>query len=161
MPPPPHRVDPAPPTAAELLRPLSADDLAACRALDAAALGGLWSAAQWRSELEAADRPGIGLWRGERLRAMACAWLIVDELHITLVAVDPGQRRRGLGGRVLAALLERGRELGARHATLEVSVANAAARALYAGAGFQQAGVRRGYYRNGDDALIEWLRLTP
>jgi len=31
--------------------------------------------------------------------------------------------------------------------------------ALYAGLGFAQAGVRRAYYRNGDDALIQWLRL--
>jgi ribosomal-protein-alanine N-acetyltransferase len=33
--------------------------------------------------------------------------------------------------------------------------------ALYRGLGFQDAGLRRGYYRNGEDALIQWLRLSP
>ena len=152
-------MDCQPRTASPLLRALQAADAAACLALDAAALGGLWSADQWQVELLSDSRPGLGLWEGEQLLAMACGWLILDELHITLVAVHPGRRRQGHGRRVLAALLERGRLLGARHATLEVSSANAAARALYGAAGFAEAGVRRSYYRNGEDALIEWLRL--
>jgi ribosomal-protein-alanine N-acetyltransferase len=59
----------------------------------------------------------------------------------------------------LSALLQQGVGAGAVHATLEVAASNAAAVALYAALGFQSAGVRRGYYRNGDDALIQWLRL--
>jgi len=141
------------------LRSLVPADLSACLALDGAALGGLWSAAQWQIELADEGRPGLGIWEAERLLAMACGWLILDELHITLVAVDPARRRRGLGGWLLGALLEQARSLGARHATLEVSTANPPALALYAGAGFQEAGVRRGYYRNGEDALIQWMRL--
>lgn len=141
------------------LTPLAPADLEACLALDAASLGGLWSAEQWRRELEEQQRPGIGLRRGGALLAMACGWLVLDELHITLVAVDPGQRRRGLGRRVLLALLARGRRLGADRATLEVSADNAAARALYGGCGFRTAGVRRRYYRDGSDALIQWLHL--
>ena len=90
---------------------------------------------------------------------MACGWLVVDELHITLVAVAPGRRRHGLGRQVLSALLEEGVRQGARHATLEVADGNQAACAFYKAAGFREAGRRRGYYRNGDDALIQWLRL--
>lgn len=160
---PPHRpsLDPQTRTAPQRLRPLAPDDLEACLGLDRAALGGLWSVDQWRTELAASGRPGIGLWQERELRAMACGWLILDELHITLVAVAPDWRRQGLGRRVLQALLELGRGQGGRHATLEVSTTNDAARGLYAAAGFQEAGVRRGYYRNGDDALIEWMRLLP
>lgn len=91
--------------------------------------------------------------------ALACGWLVADELHITAVAVDPGHRRQGLGARVLRALLQQAARFGAQHATLEVSAANEAALALYAAAGFRSAGVRRAYYRNGDDALIQWVRL--
>jgi ribosomal-protein-alanine N-acetyltransferase len=40
-----------------------------------------------------------------------------------------------------------------------VASGNGAARGLYAAAGFREAGVRRHYYRNGDDAVINWLRL--
>lgn len=148
-----------------LLRPLEPGDRAACLALDVLALGGFWSEGQWSTELAEPARGGLGLWlpepggAGLALVAMACGWLIVDELHITLVAVAPARRRLGLGRRVLAAQLDRAAAQGAARATLEVAVGNGAARALYAGLGFETAGVRRGYYRDGGDALIQWARL--
>lgn len=143
-------------TDAALLGP---GDLQDCCSLDTAALGGLWSRDQWLRELEEPDRPVLGLRQQGRLVAVASGWVIVDELHITLVAVAPDQRRRGLGRRVLAELLGRGRSAGATRATLEVASGNEAGRALYAACGFREAGVRRGYYRNGDDALIKWRNL--
>lgn len=139
--------------------PIGPRDLEACLRLDAASLGGLWSAEQWCRELEDPQRPGIGLRHGVTLLAMACGWLVLDELHITLVAVDPRHRRQGLGGRVLRELLAEGRRLGAERATLEVSAGNTAAKALYDQCGFRTAGVRRRYYRDGSDALIQWVRL--
>ncbi|MBM5801204.1 MAG: GNAT family N-acetyltransferase [Cyanobacteria bacterium K_DeepCast_35m_m2_023] len=143
-----------------LLTTLKPQDLDAVVALDRRALGGLWSARQWRCELDDQRRPGVGLWQGQALLAMASGWLVVDELHITALAVDPDQRRCGLGLQVLNALLAEGRQQGALHATLEVAAGNRAAVALYARAGFATAGLRRGYYRNGDDALIQWQRLA-
>ncbi|MEB3235350.1 MAG: GNAT family N-acetyltransferase [Cyanobacteriota bacterium] len=144
-----------------LLQPLSVEQLPAVLALDQQALGGFWSGDQWRVELADPRRPGLGLWHQGALLAMATGWLVVDELHITLVATDPRWQRQGLGRQVLRALLVQGRELGACRATLEVAAANAAARALYDRLGFAVAGIRRGYYRNGDDALIQWLGLEP
>jgi ribosomal-protein-alanine N-acetyltransferase len=134
-------------------------ELQACLDLDRLCLGGLWSARQWRTELADPLRVGLGLMQAGRLLAIACAWLIVDELHITLVAVDPAHRRRGLAQGLLRALLQRGRELGAARATLEVGSGNPAGLALYRAVGFRTTGVRRGYYSNGDDALIQWLEL--
>ena len=142
-----------------LLRPLQPSDQQACLELDRDALAGLWNAEQWLTELSDPARPGIGLWSGPCLLALACGWLVVDELHITALAVRSSHRRRGLGRRALAGLLERGRQAGASHATLEVASGNVAARGLYATAGFHEAGLRRHYYRNGDDAVINWLRL--
>ena len=143
-----------------LQRPLAPDDLAACLELDRLCLEGLWTAEQWRTELADPQRPGLGIWHGEQLVAMACGWLVLDELHITLLAVEPTRRRRGLGRAVLQGLLQLAGRRGARHATLEVAAGNGAALALYAQAGFQEAGRRRGYYRNGEDAVIQWQRLT-
>ena len=139
---------------------LGPQHLEACLSLDQASLGGLWNRAQWQSELEQERRPGMGLWRGRQLLAMASGWLVVDELHITVVAVDPEQRRQGLGRQVLKALLLEAGQQGALHATLEVAHTNSAAVALYRSLGFRDAGMRRGYYRNGEDALIQWLRIT-
>jgi ribosomal-protein-alanine N-acetyltransferase len=147
------------PEGQDRLIPLGPGDLDACLALDAASLGGLWTAAQWRRELEEPQRPGVGLHRGDALLAMACGALVLDELHITLVAVDPARRRQGLGRRVLQELLVVGRRLGAERATLEVSAGNTAAQVLYGRCGFRTAGRRRRYYRDGSDALIQWTDL--
>ena len=141
------------------LGPLTPADLEACLSLDTSALGGIWSAQQWHTELAAAERPGLGLWQGSGLVGLACGWLVVDELHITVVAVHPAHRRGGLGRRLLEALLTEAVGRGARHATLEVAADNGAAQALYGALGFQTAGVRRRYYRNGQDALIQWRRI--
>ncbi|MEI8250678.1 MAG: GNAT family N-acetyltransferase [Synechococcus sp. ELA057] len=138
---------------------LQSSDLSACLALDQRALGGLWNAEQWGCELEDPRRPGTGIRLEESLVAMASGWLVVDELHVTLVAVDPRHRRCGLGRAVLAELLARGRRMGAVRATLEVAAGNSAALHLYAGCGFETAGIRRGYYRSGEDALIQWTHL--
>lgn len=139
---------------------LGPQHLDSCLALDGASLGGLWSEAQWRQELEAPERPCVGMMRGATVLALACGWLVLDELHITALAVGPSWRRRGLGLLILQALLHQGHASGARRATLEVATTNTAACSLYRAAGFEEAGIRRGYYRNGDDALIQWKKLT-
>ena len=138
---------------------LTPAQLEQCWQLDQRALGGLWSREQWHRELSEPLRPCLGLIDGERLLAVACGWLVLDELQITAVAVDPLERRRGLGLQVLRALLSTGQEQGASKATLEVAAANAPAVALYRRCGFTTAGIRRAYYRNGDDALVQWMDL--
>ncbi len=60
---------------------------------------------------------------------------------------------------MIQAFLVQAREAGALRATLEVASDNAAALGLYGRMGFRTAGIRRGYYRNGSDALIQWLEL--
>ncbi|NLD71980.1 MAG: ribosomal protein S18-alanine N-acetyltransferase [Chloroflexi bacterium] len=82
-------------------------------------------------------------------------WLMVDEGHISTLAVQPAWRGRGLGELLLSAIIGRAMERGASHATLEVRRTNAVAQALYRKYGFQFVGVRKGYYLdNHEDALI-------
>ena len=149
----------APPSAPGGLCRLGPGDGAACLHLDRLALGGLWTAEQWERELCETRRPVLGWRQRSVLVAVASAWLVVDELQITAVAVHPAHRRQGLARQLLEALLLLGRQEGAKRATLEVSHRNAPATALYAGLGFQEVAIRRGYYRNGDDALIQLRKL--
>ena len=135
--------------------------LADCLALDRCALQGLWNEEQWRRELEDPRRLCLGWTEAKTSLGVACGWLVADELHITVVAVDPSARRRGHGKQLLSALLQQARQQGAIHATLEVSSNNTGAIALYADAGFQSAGTRRKYYSDGSDALIQWCRINP
>ncbi len=84
-------------------------------------------------------------------------WVVSEEAHITTIAVDPKQRRRGIGKRLLVALVEEARARGARWLTLEVRRSNHAAQALYRKFGFREVHVRPRYYSdNGEDALIMW-----
>ncbi|HSJ54155.1 MAG TPA: ribosomal protein S18-alanine N-acetyltransferase [Anaerolineae bacterium] len=82
-------------------------------------------------------------------------WLLVDDGHISTIAVHPEWRGRGLGEMLVLALLERARERGARRATLEVRVSNEGAQALYRHVGFDIVSRRRHYYAdNNEDAYI-------
>jgi ribosomal-protein-alanine N-acetyltransferase len=82
-------------------------------------------------------------------------WLMVDEAHITTIAVDPAYRSEGVGELLLLALLERAQDLGAAEATLECRVTNNVAQQLYRKYTFRDAGIRKRYYSDdGEDALI-------
>lgn len=85
------------------------------------------------------------------------AWLIMDEAHITTLAVHPAYRRQHIGERLLLALLETAISRRACKATLEVRASNVAAQKLYAKYGFREVAIRRGYYADtSEDALIMW-----
>jgi [ribosomal protein S18]-alanine N-acetyltransferase len=82
-------------------------------------------------------------------------WIMVDEAHITTIAVDPAYRSEGIGELLLLALLERAQDLGAAEATLECRMSNDVAQRLYRKYTFRDAGVRKRYYSDdGEDALI-------
>ncbi len=84
-------------------------------------------------------------------------WLMVDEAHVTTIAMHPGQRRRGLGEFLLVSLIDISYTIGAKWVTLEVRVSNYTAQNLYRKYGFREAGVRHRYYSdNQEDALIMW-----
>ncbi|MEW6192265.1 MAG: ribosomal protein S18-alanine N-acetyltransferase [Bacillota bacterium] len=85
-------------------------------------------------------------------------WLVVDEAHLTNIAVHPDFRGRGIGRRILRALIRRAAGRGLRKMTLEVRPSNRTARKIYREFGFKEKGVRKQYYRdNNEDAIIMWL----
>lgn len=102
--------------------------------------------------------PGVRAETGPVL-GYAGFWLLVDDAHVATIAVDPALRGRGLGALLLASLLKRATELGARRSTLEVRVSNEAAQSLYLKYGYQIVERRRRYYSdNNEDA---YLMATP
>ncbi|MCL0052429.1 ribosomal protein S18-alanine N-acetyltransferase [Peptococcaceae bacterium] len=87
-------------------------------------------------------------------------WLILDEAHITNLAVHPDYRNHGIGMKLMQGLLNIASENGAVRATLEVRKSNACARKLYKKLGFIEEGVRKNYYRdNKEDAIIMWKSI--
>ena len=93
----------------------------------------------------------------QQLAGYAGLWLMVDEAHVTTIAVRPQFRGRGLGEVLLVALAEVAYDINARWLTLEVRVSNSVAQSLYRKYGFKPAGIRQRYYSdNQEDALIMW-----
>lgn len=86
--------------------------------------------------------------------------VITDEVSLLNVAVDPTARRRGLGVELMALMERRGQERGGRTVFLEVRRGNAQGLALYRRAGFEQIGLRKGYYSvDREDAIVLCKRL--
>jgi ribosomal-protein-alanine N-acetyltransferase len=82
-------------------------------------------------------------------------WVIADEMHLLNLAVHPIHRRRGISRVLLTSALEQARRQGAAVVWLEVRPSNQAALNLYQSFGFEEIGIRPGYYTdNGEDALI-------
>jgi ribosomal-protein-alanine N-acetyltransferase len=91
------------------------------------------------------------------VKAYAVMSVIVDEAHILNLCVEPGWQGRGHGRSLLLQLMERARQAQVKHLYLEVRPSNPAAMALYQSCGFNEIGVRRGYYpaqRGREDAVI-------
>lgn len=86
-------------------------------------------------------------------------WEIIDEAHITTIAVHPNYKGKGIAKALLIAALERCYEVKIKYITLEVRASNQAAIGLYEKFGFKSLGVRKKYYQNdGEDALIMWTQ---
>jgi ribosomal-protein-alanine N-acetyltransferase len=143
------------------LKTLTGQDLTPILELDQACFGGLWTMEGYQRELDSPNSDLLGLYSPQssvKLLGMGCFWSILEEAHITIVAVHPQYHRQGLGQALLYFLLKTASDRGLERATLEVRASNDAAVSLYQKFGFQTAGRRRGYYQdNGEDALILWL----
>lgn len=85
---------------------------------------------------------------------MVVGRVAAGEAEVLTLAVLPARRRAGVGAALLAAAAGLAAGLGAGEMFLEVSEANAAARALYARGGFVEVGRRGRYYADGSDALV-------
>lgn len=93
------------------------------------------------------------------LGGIACLWSVVDEAHVNLLAVTPECQGQGWGQVLLGALLIAAYDRQLEWATLEVRTTNTPAIRLYQKFGFEQIGIRKGYYRkSGADAAILWLK---
>ena len=86
---------------------------------------------------------------------------LAPEWELENIVVAPAARRKGLGKRLLEALLAAARETNSRSVFLEVRASNAAARSLYEKAGFEPTGRRKSYYTNSaEDAVLYRLTLS-
>jgi len=120
-----------------------------------------WSEQAFRNELTQNHFARyLVLEHGNEIVGYGGMWLIVDEAHVTNVAIHPAYRGRKLGELLMKQLMELAKAFKAKSMTLEVRASNYVAQSLYRKLGFTAAGVRPGYYSdNHEDALIMWVDL--
>jgi len=119
-----------------------------------------WSEHSFRMEImNPASFPMVAMVRG-KVVGYSVTWTAIDEVHIANIAVSPLYRRKGIGKGLLKIILEEGIKRGFKVAHLEVRKSNIPAINLYEKFGFRKVGIRRGYYRDGEDAILMAKTLT-
>jgi ribosomal-protein-alanine N-acetyltransferase len=146
------------PESVVVVRDMYLSDLDAVMAIESRSFPTPWSRNAFHSELmENNFATYLVLDFHGRVVAYGGMWIILDEAHVTNVAVHPDFRGHHLGERMMVGLMERAKSLGAHRMTLEVRRSNLVAQNLYQKLGFIQLGVRRGYYTDPrEDAFIMW-----
>ena len=139
-----------------LIRRMTLSDVDAVHAIETATFRTPWSRADFEHEMtkNPCARYLVAEAEGQTV-AFAGAHIILDEGHITNIAVLEPFRGRGIGRQITAALLQYASNLGASYLTLEVREHNEKAQALYRSLGFFKVGVRKKYYEDtGEDGWI-------
>ncbi|MCJ7749694.1 MAG: ribosomal protein S18-alanine N-acetyltransferase [Armatimonadetes bacterium] len=142
--------------------PMAPADLDEVLVIERHSFPSAWSKNSYERELRNRSSYYFAARHEDRLVGYIGMWVVVDEAHITTLAVHPGCRRRGLGSHLLRLLIEHACQRGATRVTLEVREQNLAAIAMYRAFGFQQTGVLHGYYGDtGENGLVMWKVLSP
>ena len=138
------------------IRRMTLTDVDAVAAIERATFPTPWSRDAFVQEMTAnAVARYLVAEAGGEVIGYAGAWLILDESHITNVAIREDMRGLGLGRKLMQELLQYLSNLGAAYATLEVRVSNERAQSLYQSLGFIPVGRRKQYYEdNREDALL-------
>ncbi len=144
-----------------ILRPMELRDLDAIAELEQQIFSMPWSRDSFERELkENIVARYLVLEEEGRIVAYGGVWLVIDEAHVTNIAVHPDARGKGYGERITRALMKLSADTCMGMITLEVRRSNAVAQALYHKVGFLDVGYRKRYYEdNQEDALIMYAPL--
>jgi len=138
--------------------PVRREDIAAIIEIERRSFATPWSVGLFLHELKVPFSRSVAAWIGpaqkRRLVGYVCRWLVGDEIHILNLAVDPDERKQGIGRALAELVLDEAAKRQISRVTLEVRKENAAARTLYRKLGFVECGQRRNYYGRGEDAII-------
>lgn len=141
-----------------VIRPMQEDDINAVHDIEKICFSSPWSKNSFFDELNenVCARYFVAI-IDNAVIGYGGMWLIINEAHITNIAIHPKYRRMKVGTKILMSMMELAyRELEIKKMTLEVRKSNLIAQTLYEKYGFQIKGTRKKYYDNKEDALILW-----
>ena len=142
---------------------MTAADVRAVTRVEALSFTTSWPASAFASELSdnklahyfvgRAVRPGLA----PEVVAYGGIWVILEDAHVTTIAVHPDWRGKRYGEELLAHLIREARDRGASYLSLEARESNVLAQNLYRKYGFAKIATRRAYYSdNGENAVVMW-----
>ena len=138
--------------------PMAASDIAAVIRIEKASFSTVWPSDAFYNELNANKLAHYYVGRiDDRVVAYGGIWVILEDSHVTTIAVDPVHRGRRFGEVMLLRLIDEALERGAAWMTLEVRESNTVAQHLYRKYGFTTVTMRRGYHSDDNEsALVMW-----
>lgn len=141
-----------------VIAPATPADITAIDEIEQHSFKSPWSRQAFEGELlREWARVDVGR-EGSRIITFCNYWLVTTELHVLAIATHPDFRGRGVGGRMLAHVLDVAGGAGCSLATLEVRRSNKPAIAMYERAGFKTVHVRARYYQDDDEDALVMLR---
>jgi [ribosomal protein S18]-alanine N-acetyltransferase len=146
-----------------LIRPMSENDVSEVIAVERASYQFPWSEGIFRDCLRVGYVCRV-VTVNDAIIGYGVMSVGAGEAHILNLCIGESHRCRGVGRRLLSYLVERGAAAGMSEAFLEVRPSNTSAIRLYQSAGFEQVGMRRGYYQavgGREDAAVLKLALRP
>jgi len=137
---------------------MTAADIPAVTRIERASFSTIWPSDAFYNELSTNKLAHYFVGRFEdRVVAYGGIWVILEDSHVTTLAVDPEYRGRRFGEVLLLRLIDEAIERGAAWMTLEVRESNTVAQKLYRKYGFTTVTMRTGYYSDDNEsALIMW-----
>lgn len=141
------------------IEPMRRRHLVAVLPIERASYPKPWTMNLFQSEIDRVtlgERHYLVARNGGELVAYGGLMFVVDDAHVTNIAVSPARRQQGFGTRMLAELAWAAIDRGCQALTLEVRASNTAAQAMYRQFGFVPAGVRKRYYEDVEDAIVMW-----
>lgn len=141
------------------IKPMQKTDLDDVISIEAKAYGEHhWSKDSFMSELSNDLAKYFSAFNADgQLIGYCGCWQILEEAHVTNIAVSPDYRRKHIGEALLTSIIDECYRNMVKYITLEVRVSNTPAISLYEKYGFKSLGARKGYYQdNNEDALIMW-----
>lgn len=140
-----------------IIRRMNPSDVDAVSVLEAMCFSRPWSREAFADCLNKEYYCFYVAYEGDEHIGTAGMTVSLDEADISNVAVSEAYRGQGIARQILTALMNEGKCSGVNHYTLEVRSKNQAAIRLYHGLGFEDAGIRKGFYEDPkDDAIIMW-----
>lgn len=140
-----------------IIEKLKPEEINSVLEIEKICFGDNWTSTPFEREINKDECIYVVAKDSDKIIGYGGAWLIIDEVHITIMAVLPPYRKNKTGQKILQSLLKQGIEKGGKWSTLEVKESNIPAQKLYEKFGFSIKGRRKKYYQHDqEDAFIMW-----